>query len=51
MAEKTVKMELLSAYWPREDERVEAGAIIDLPLDAAMTLLEAGKAKRADPMG
>ncbi len=43
-------VKMLYAYWPQEDQRVEAGEIIELPLELAKALIAAGKAERADPM-
>lgn len=43
-------VKMLYAYWPAEDERVEAGQIVELPLEQAKALIAAGKAERADPM-
>jgi hypothetical protein len=43
-------VKMLYAYWPAEDERVNAGEIIELPLEQAKALIAAGKAERADPM-
>lgn len=40
----------LYAYWPDADVRIEAGQIIELPLDQAKKLIADGKAERADPM-
>lgn len=53
MAERvqTTPIRLLNDYWPEEDQRVEAGNIIELPLNDAMKLLEQGKATRADKLG
>lgn len=50
-AEKKIPVLLTSDYWPVADDRVEAGNTIDVTIDEAMKLIEAGKAKRADPMG
>ena len=43
-------VKMLYAYWSAEDERVNAGEIIELPLEQAKALIAAGKAERADPM-
>lgn len=52
--ENTTPIMLLADYWPQEsdgsDNRVEAGSVIDVTIDVAMTLIEEGKAKRADPL-
>lgn len=46
----TAPVKILYAYWPEEDVRVEAGEIIDMPLEQAKAMIAAGKAERADPM-
>jgi hypothetical protein len=47
-AEATTPIKMLYAFWPQEDVRVDAGAIIDLPISKAKELIAAGKAERAD---
>lgn len=49
--DQTTPVRLRADYWPKADERVEAGNVIDVSIPEAMKLLEAGKAERADPMG
>lgn len=49
--EQTTPVRLRADYWPKADERVEAGNVIDVTIPEAMKLLESGKAERADPMG
>lgn len=53
MADKqqTTPITLTAAYWPREDERVEAGETIEVTIETALKLIEEGKARRADPLG
>jgi hypothetical protein len=46
--EQTTPVLLKYAYWLIADERIDAGTIIDLPLDKAKALIAAGKAERAD---
>lgn len=52
MAEKLkmVPVRLLYAYWPAEDVRVDAGQIVELPLEDARAMIALGKAERADPL-
>jgi hypothetical protein len=47
-AEAKTPVKLLYAYWIAEDDRVEEGTIIELPVSEARKLIEAGKAERAD---
>lgn len=47
---KPVPVKLLFAYWPVEDQRHDAGEIVELPLDQAKALIALGKAERADPL-
>lgn len=44
----TVPVKLFYAYWAEEDVRLEAGQIIDVPIEQAKALIAAGKAERAD---
>ena len=44
----TTPVKMFYAFWPQEDVRVEAGQIIDLPIEQAKALIAAGKAERAD---
>lgn len=46
--EQTTPVRLTADYWPRADERVAAGEVIEVPVSQAMKLLEDGKAQRAD---
>ncbi|WP_172403289.1 hypothetical protein [Ensifer aridi] len=48
--EKTTPVKLLYDVWFKEDERTPAGAVLDIPMQAAKTLIEQGKAERADPL-
>ena len=47
---KLVPVRLLFAHWPAEDVRVNAGEIVDLPLESAKAMIAEGKAERADPL-
>lgn len=49
--DQTTPILLTSDYWPEADQRVCAGEVIEVPIPAAMKLIEDGKAKRADPIG
>lgn len=49
--EQTTPVRLKADYWPQEDQRLEAGNIVDVTISEAMKLIEHGKAERADPMG
>lgn len=42
-----MKMELLKAYWPEEDVRVNEGTIFEVEAEDAVRLVEEGIAKRA----
>lgn len=44
-APKMVTVKLLRAFWPEEDKRVDAGAQIDLPQDAAKKAIDSGLAE------
>lgn len=48
---QTTPVLLKADYWRTEDDRVETGQIIDVPIPEALKLIEEGKATRADPMG
>lgn len=48
MAEPTTPVKLLYDYWLTDDERIEAGKTIDLPVAEAKALIASGKAERAD---
>lgn len=48
-SEAKTPVKLLYAYWIAEDDRVEEGTIIELPVSEARKLIETGKAERADP--
>lgn len=41
---------LLYDTWDADGNRVAAGAVVELPLEAAKQLLREGKAERADPL-
>lgn len=41
-------VKLLYDYWLTDDERIEAGKTIDLPVAEAKALIASGKAERAD---
>lgn len=45
---KPVPVKLLFAYWPLEDQRHEAGEIIEVSIELAKALIAEGKAERAD---
>lgn len=47
---KPVPVKLLFAYWPAEDQRHDAGEIVELSLEQAKALIAIGKAERADPL-
>lgn len=47
---KLAPVKLLRDYWPKENERIEAGTVLDLPTADAKRLIEAGVAERADPL-
>lgn len=47
MAEK-YEMEIVRAFWPEEDKRVNAGERIHVGADEAFALIEAGIAKRVE---
>lgn len=51
-ASGTVKtpVKLLYDTWDADGNRVAAGAVVELPIEAAKTLLREGKAERADPL-
>lgn len=49
--EQTTPIRLKAAYWPQEDQRVEAGEVVEVTIPEAMKMLQDGKAERADPMG
>jgi len=51
MADKEMltPVKLLYAYWPAEDQRMEAGQIIEVSIDTAKAMIAEGKAERADP--
>lgn len=45
-----VPVRLLYDTWDADENRHPAGAVVNLPLDAAKELLATGKAERADPL-
>ncbi|MGH0214942.1 hypothetical protein [Sinorhizobium meliloti] len=48
--EKTTPVKLLYDVWAAGDKRVARGTVLDLPVKAAKTLIQQGKAERADPL-
>ncbi len=52
MADKTVAVKLVRAYWLADgvDGRINPPEIIELPVDEARRLLNAGVAERVDPL-
>ena len=48
MAEPTTPVKLLYDFWLTDDERIEAGTVISLPVADAKALIASGKAERAD---
>jgi len=46
----TTPVRLLYDTWDADEKRVPAGAIVNLPIEAAKTLLREHKAERADPL-
>lgn len=44
---KKLTVELLYDYWNEDEERISAGTKIDLPEDAAIDIVNEGKAKLA----
>lgn len=47
---KVVPVKLIYDVWLEEDQRTPSGTVLDLPLDQARGLIDAGKAERADPL-
>lgn len=45
--QQMMKLELLRAYWPEEDHRIDEGSIFETDPDKALELVETGVAKRA----
>lgn len=43
----TVRLELLRAYWPEADKRINEGTIFDCDAVAAIDLVQAGIARKA----
>lgn len=43
----TVRLELLRAFWPQEDKRINEGTIFDCDAIAAIDLVQAGIARKA----
>lgn len=43
-----VKVELIRAYWPENDVRVDEGTQVEVEVEDAMKLIEEGAAKRVD---
>ncbi|WP_167522486.1 MULTISPECIES: hypothetical protein [unclassified Mesorhizobium] len=51
MADKTATVKLVRAYWLEDGiDRLEAGELLELPLDEARRLINAGVAERTDPL-
>ena len=51
MADKSVIVKLVRDYWVEEGiDRVKAGELVELPVDEARRLLNAGVAERTDPL-
>ena len=51
MADKSVIVKLVRDYWKEEGiDRVKAGELVELPVDEARRLLNAGVAERTDPL-
>ena len=48
--EKLVPVKILYDWWSDKEERVAAGSVVEMPLDAAKKLLSECKAERADPL-
>ena len=46
----TTPVRLLYDTWDADEKRVPAGAVVNLPIEAAKTLLREHKAERADPL-
>lgn len=47
---KTTPIKLLYDTWADDEQRIEAGTVLDLPISIAKDLIAAGKAERADPL-
>lgn len=47
---KTAAVRILYDTWDENGDRQPKGAIMDMPLDVAKTMIKAGKAERADPL-
>lgn len=43
------KLELVRAFWPEADERVDEGTIFEIDAMTAIDLIQSGVAKKADP--
>jgi hypothetical protein len=51
MADKNVTVKLVRDYWIEEGiDRLKAGELVELPVDEARRLLNAGVAERTDPL-
>ena len=46
MAEKKIKARVLRDFWPKEDERVRAGTIVEVDADALIDGMEKGILER-----
>lgn len=48
--EKTTPIKLLYDTWAADEQRIEAGTVLDVPVSVAKELIATGKAERADPL-
>jgi hypothetical protein len=46
--EKKILVEVVRAFWPAEDERVNEGEQVEVSVDDALKLIEDGIAKRVE---
>lgn len=46
MAEKKVTCKILRDFWPKDDDRVRAGTIVEMSVDDAMDGMEKGLVER-----
>ncbi|MBZ7920551.1 hypothetical protein LAC81_01960 [Ensifer adhaerens] len=47
---KVAPVKLIYDVWLEEDLRTPSGTVLELPLERARELIDAGKAERADPL-
>jgi hypothetical protein len=47
MAEKTIKCVVMRDFWNENEVRVDAGSVIDVPVEQAMDGVESGALSRA----